>query len=203
MKKFPIGTRVQVVGGSGIDSGKTGTIAAFSEVMVDGRGIPINVKGAYKPVDWKRESAVRLDDGSLTTMFDNRLRRSYQPNPRKTLPKFGSLSREQMLDDAVFRGVVNALHFTESDELGDAKLSLEAMDRLFLETRLFVIRANPWLYGILPEQIGHDFWLTRNHHGAGFWDRDLSNGRGEILTQIAHSFGELSPYVGDDGQIHF
>ena len=20
--------------------------------------------------------------------------------------------------------------------------------------------------------IGHDFWLTRNHHGAGFWDGD-------------------------------
>lgn len=20
------------------------------------------------------------------------------------------------------------------------------------------------------EQAGHDFWLTRNHHGAGFWD---------------------------------
>lgn len=141
-------------------------------------------------------------------------RPDYQPNPRQnssgrfaakkdSLPRYGSLTREQMLDDAVFRGVVEALHFTESDELGDAELSLEAMDRLFLETRLFVIRANPWLYGIPPEQIGHDFWLTRNHHGAGFWDRGLSNGRGKILTDIAHSFGELILYVGDDGQIHF
>src|SRR4051812_48453246 len=23
------------------------------------------------------------------------------------------------------------------------------------------------------EYAGHDFWLTRNHHGAGFWDRGL------------------------------
>lgn len=22
-----------------------------------------------------------------------------------------------------------------------------------------------------PTQVGHDLWLTRNHHGAGFWDR--------------------------------
>ena len=22
-----------------------------------------------------------------------------------------------------------------------------------------------------PEQAGHDFYLTRNRHGAGFWDR--------------------------------
>ena len=23
-----------------------------------------------------------------------------------------------------------------------------------------------------PEQLGHDLWLTRNGHGAGFWDRN-------------------------------
>src|SRR5690606_5349913 len=25
------------------------------------------------------------------------------------------------------------------------------------------------------ERFGHDFWLTRNGHGAGFWDRDELN----------------------------
>lgn len=52
-----------------------------------------------------------------------------------------------------------------------------------------------------PEQIGHDFWLTRNHHGAGFWDRALDE-LGDTLTTLAHSFGEVFLYVGDDGQIH-
>lgn len=33
-----------------------------------------------------------------------------------------------------------------------------------------------WAYGDLiasehAEQAGHDFWLTRNGHGTGFWDR--------------------------------
>lgn len=26
--------------------------------------------------------------------------------------------------------------------------------------------------GYSPERFGHDFWLTRCGHGAGFWDRD-------------------------------
>jgi len=47
----------------------------------------------------------------------------------------------------------------------------------------------------------HDFWLTRNGHGAGFWDGDWPE-NGERLTIIAHSFGEASLYVGDDGQIY-
>lgn len=44
-----------------------------------------------------------------------------------------------------------------------------------------------------PEQVGHDFWLTRNHHGAGFWDRPEVYGgedNAQKLTDSAHSFGE-------------
>jgi len=48
---------------------------------------------------------------------------------------------------------------------------------------------------------GHDFWLTRNRHGVGFWDRGDEE-LGEALTRAAHSFGEHSLYVGDDGLIH-
>lgn len=48
-------------------------------------------------------------------------------------------------------------------------------------------------------QAGHDFWLTRNHHGAGFWDGDWTDEAGERLTKIAQSFPEQSLYVGDDG----
>jgi hypothetical protein len=45
------------------------------------------------------------------------------------------------------------------------------------------------------ELAGHDFWLTRNHHGAGFWDRGLRLCLGDILTKAAQSFGECSLYV--------
>lgn len=51
------------------------------------------------------------------------------------------------------------------------------------------------------EQLGHDFWLTRNHHGAGFWDGDWG-AEGDALTKIAHKFGEYNLYVGDDNMIY-
>jgi hypothetical protein len=51
------------------------------------------------------------------------------------------------------------------------------------------------------EMAGHDFWLTRNHHGAGFWDRGLGE-IGQKLTKAAHAFGECDIYVGDDGKLY-
>lgn len=51
------------------------------------------------------------------------------------------------------------------------------------------------------EQQGHDFWLTRNRHGSGYWDRGLGE-IGEKLTEAAHGFGEAVIYNGDDGKIY-
>lgn len=54
--------------------------------------------------------------------------------------------------------------------------------------------------GNLWAQAGHDFCLTRNHDGVGFWEiPDWPEECGEILTKIAHSFGEAHVYRGDDG----
>lgn len=50
-------------------------------------------------------------------------------------------------------------------------------------------------------QMGHDFWLTRNHHGAGFWDRGLGE-QGLQLTKWANTFGSSDAYVGDDGKVY-
>lgn len=48
---------------------------------------------------------------------------------------------------------------------------------------------------------GHDFWLTRNGHGAGFWDRGLG-ALGDKLSTAAKIYGSVDLYVGDDEQIH-
>jgi hypothetical protein len=50
--------------------------------------------------------------------------------------------------------------------------------------------------------IAHDFWLTRNGHGAGFWDGDYPDPAGEELTDISKDFGTCDLYVGDDGKIY-
>lgn len=51
------------------------------------------------------------------------------------------------------------------------------------------------------EQAGHDFFLDRNRHGAGFEDR-IDNEIGEALRKAAQGFGEDDLYVGDDDCIH-
>lgn len=49
-------------------------------------------------------------------------------------------------------------------------------------------------------RFGHDFWLTRNGHGAGFWDRS-SDGY-PSLTKWSETFGEQDLYIGDDGKVY-
>ncbi len=51
---------------------------------------------------------------------------------------------------------------------------------------------------------GHNFWLTRNGHGCGFWDCDgiLPEDAGERLTEACKAYGEVYLYVGDDGKIY-
>lgn len=56
--------------------------------------------------------------------------------------------------------------------------------------------------GTTLEQAGHDFWLNRNRHGAGFWDGDWEDAIGKVLSEASHSFGECDLYIGDDGRIY-
>jgi len=51
-------------------------------------------------------------------------------------------------------------------------------------------------------QAGHDFWLTRCGHGAGFWDGDWPEPAATRLTAACKAFGGVDIYVGDDGKIH-
>jgi len=48
---------------------------------------------------------------------------------------------------------------------------------------------------------GYDFWLSRNGHGAGFFDGDWDE-VGDKLQAIAAAYGEFNLYVGDDNQIY-
>ena len=52
------------------------------------------------------------------------------------------------------------------------------------------------------ERAGHDFWLTRNGHGAGFWDGDWPEPQAKILTDLSKARGERDLYMGDDGRVH-
>lgn len=65
----------------------------------------------------------------------------------------------------------------------------------FLEENIELLRATGQFDF---SQHGHDFALTRNHHGAGFWDRGYSQEVGDALTEASHAYGEAQVYVGED-----
>lgn len=44
-------------------------------------------------------------------------------------------------------------------------------------------------------QHGHDFALTRNHHGAGFWDRGYPQDISDALTSASDAFGTADVWI--------
>jgi hypothetical protein len=98
------------------------------------------------------------------------------------------------------------------DELWDVLTSdqkLEILSDCFQFCYQIIRTEDPVTIGYLvesPGDCGSDFCLTRNNHGAGFWDRGLGN-VGDKLTKISNGFGEqsltiygqtLEEYLGDD-----
>ena len=51
------------------------------------------------------------------------------------------------------------------------------------------------------DHAGQDFWLTRNGHGAGFWDQGLGE-LGDRLSAAAKVYRGVDLYPGDDGLIY-
>ena len=96
-----------------------------------------------------------------------------------------------------------------------ARLAPEAMERATADCARFeseneALLSTAYEREYDASQAGHDFWLTRNRHGVGFWDRavlerenDETESLGRLLTTAAHSFGEIDLYEGDDGKLYF
>jgi hypothetical protein len=131
------------------------------------------------------------------------------------------LTDRPVIADDFTRAFVEALLFSESDESGDAfskdyeptDISSETLARICSDCYRFQSTYRH-LWEDLPSRsdptaspdaiAGHDFALTRNGHGAGFWDSPEYYGESaaETLTQAARKYGGLSLYVGDDGSIY-
>lgn len=104
-------------------------------------------------------------------------------------------------------GYVEAMFFTETgdidDEYSDATVSdisedgwqkiVDDCTKFQNDNKELLERAYD-TNGYDTTQAGHDLWLTRNGHGAGFWDRGLGE-IGETLTKAANAMGET--YIGE------
>ena len=59
----------------------------------------------------------------------------------------------------------------------------------------------------VPRLAGHDFYLTRNNHGTGFWDRDeynnIAKNASNKLTALAQVLGTSQAYKSRGGYLNF
>ena len=78
-------------------------------------------------------------------------------------------------------------------------LSLDALTRIIADCASFQAQADLSKRDL--DCAGHDFWLTRNEHGAGFWDGDWPL-TGDSLTALSKAFGSCELYAGDDGKLY-
>jgi len=85
-------------------------------------------------------------------------------------------------------------HYTVADFSAEARADAE------WEITDFYTSNSADLEDLTPEQVGHDLWLTRNHHGVGFWDRDLEE-IGDRLTAAAHLRSMTHCYISDSGSL--
>lgn len=119
--------------------------------------------------------------------------------------------------DAFTQGYIEAMFFTETgtgDDAEDdlehasfAELAPETLERIrrdcadFQEGNANHLGAFKEITGRPIDHAGHDFWLTRNGHGAGFWDRGA--GRiGDTLSSACKIYGGVDLYRGDDGLLY-
>lgn len=93
---------------------------------------------------------------------------------------------------------LDANHSTD-DFTPEALESLKNDCESFIESNAEDLEAYH-LAGFDSEQAGHDFWLTRNGHGAGFWDRGLGE-LGERLSKASKVYGSVDLYVTDAGKV--
>lgn len=93
-------------------------------------------------------------------------------------------------------------YFAEEDVDVDSKISA------YLDIKTFIQKAGDEAVKEAIEkrglfQFGMDFWLTRNGHGVGFWDRGYSDENQKKLVQAAEDMRSKNLYVGDDLKLYF
>ncbi len=139
--------------------------------------------------------------------------RPWKDNPRKLVypsgkagifyPEHTPTDRDL---DVFFDAYVEAALWSSTDEstpsggypldksYGRSDFTREALHKMRKDANAFALAHADLIRG-RESQAGHDFWLTRNHHGAGFWDGDWPKPAADILTKDSHAYGEQHIYV--------
>jgi hypothetical protein len=117
-----------------------------------------------------------------------------------------SVNVEHDIDEIVDSYLECALWTNDDEDEFDGKtisdFSNESRELAKSEMKWFVAMAGDALDDISDDMIGHDIWLTRNGHGAGFWDRGYDDDIEKKLIKLSEELGLTDIYVGDDDLIY-
>jgi len=109
--------------------------------------------------------------------------------------------------DMFTKSYIEAALWSSTDETGESLDAAYTVDDLAPETfqqmvedcEAFLTDHIEWVIDDLA-RAGADFWLTRNRHGAGFWDGGWKHSR--ELTDAAHVYGSVDLFVSNEGSIY-
>lgn len=136
-----------------------------------------------------------LDDQTMLDMVDD------------TNPRAKELWRT-ILNNEKYTAYADTILFTCDDDndepldnhFGIHKFADVTCQLMIEDCDSFIEKAGESIYDREVEAM-QDFWLTRNGHGAGFWDGDWPE-NGDELDDIASSYPSIDAYVGDDSLIY-
>lgn len=122
---------------------------------------------------------------------------------------FGIITPKEMAEIMVVE-YQEAVEFTEEDLFGK-DYSDEAIEKIKSDLVKFInLLGLTEIQKIINEtgeifksMFAHDFWLTRNGHGSGFWDSECWGEYQTVLTEKSKEMGDCDAYLGDDGLIYF
>lgn len=112
-----------------------------------------------------------------------------------------SSNDETTIDGTLFQGFLDEIGISDDEALKlipDCLMFIAENQQDLLE---YVNKATvneghtPW------GQAGWDFWLTRQGHGVGYWDRDGGD-VGDKLTEVCTQWYHSGLYIGDDGLVY-
>lgn len=162
------------------------TKSEHTYTIYDGEGKEVKVLSRVEVVDFAKEQGFKFEKGGI--------------------PK-------DAVSAALHAYAVAALWSSTNPDKGDAPLDQDysvtdidpaSMEKMRQDVERFMSENKEALEAseLEPDQIGHDFWLSRNGHGSGFFARGLEWSIEKQLMEASHDFGECYLYVGDDEKVH-
>ena len=121
-----------------------------------------------------------------------------------------------MLTDETFNAYLETVFWVEEFDRQDLGVKdidpnhlelLKKMVNQFLEENKDDVEAllelgSEWPKASSLNLIVHDFHLTSQGHGVGFWDGDYPEPQASRLTEASKKYEFVCFYVGDDGKIY-